>query len=115
MLQLKDSWVQLNLAAATTPELAVAFQDVNFNGWDEANFQSRELVAGFQRTRIHTWSNAYFQYQNGTLDEAQWIPIQREIVAAASDDSIRRVWADWNYIYENEFRALVNREIKKRQ
>jgi hypothetical protein len=34
ILQLKDSWVQLNLASATSIELSEAFHDVSVNGWD---------------------------------------------------------------------------------
>lgn len=113
VLQLKDSWVQLNLASATSIELAEAFHDVSVNGWDVSSYQSRDLVAGFQRTRIHNWSNAFFQYKNGTLDESQWIPIQREVAAAASDDSIRRVWLEWSHVYDDDFRDLVDREIGK--
>lgn len=115
VLQLKDSWVQLNLASATSTELAEAFRDVSINGWDNSSFQSRDLVAGFQRTRIHNWSNAFFQYMNGTLDEAQWIPIQREIAATASDESIGKVWAEWNHVFDDDFRTFVDREFGSRE
>lgn len=84
------------------------------NGWDNASYRSRDMVSGFQRTRIHNWSNAYFQYQNGTLNEAQWIPIQRKITSASPDEAVRRVWADWSYIAEDEFRALAERRFEKR-
>ncbi len=55
VLQLKDSWVQLNLAAATSVELAEAFRSVEMQGWDDADYVSKELVGGFYRTLIHNW------------------------------------------------------------
>lgn len=49
-LQLKSNWVQLNLAEATSPDLARAFDDASTNGWDKASSASRSMVGGFLRT-----------------------------------------------------------------
>ena len=46
VLQLKDAWVQLNLAAATSWELAGAFETIEKDGWD-ADRQARDLVGSF--------------------------------------------------------------------
>lgn len=78
VLQLKDSWVQLNLATATSMELSVAWRTVREDGWD-ADYHARDLVTGFFRTLLHNWSNAYYQYRNGTLEEDQWLPHFREV------------------------------------
>ena len=72
VLQLKDSWVQLNLALATSPELSNAFDIVETQGWD-TNPQANRLVAAFYRALFHTWSNAYYQFLNGTLEEDQYL------------------------------------------
>ncbi len=55
VLQLKDSWVQLNLAAATSVELAEAFRSVETQGWSDADYIAKELVGAFYRTLIHNW------------------------------------------------------------
>ncbi len=107
VLQLKDAWVQLNLAAATSRELAEAFETVEKDGWD-ADGQARDLVSSFFRALLHMWSNAYYQYQNGTLEEVQWLPYLREAKAKANDPNMRKVWADWEIVYDDRFRDLMN-------
>lgn len=113
VLQIKDSWVQLNLAYATSPELVAAEHEVLTNGWDDASIQSQMLFAGTLRTLFHIWSNAYFQYQNGTLGEDQWAPIKREIIASMEHEAIKRVWTDVGYLYDDDFRTIVDQEIRK--
>ena len=84
MLQLKDSWVQFNLAMATSPELSDAIEFVRTEGWD-TDKQARRLVASLYRALFHQWSNAYYQYENGILEEAQWLPHLREAETIVSD------------------------------
>ena len=112
VLQLKDSWVQLNLAQATSLDLARAFDVVDTNGW-ESDAQARALVEGFYRTLFHNWSNAYYQYRIGTLEEEQWIPHMREMANAANKKLIGSVWEEWNYVYDDEFRRLMNETLSK--
>ncbi len=107
VLQLKDSWVQLNLVSATSLELSEAFETVETEGWD-ANRHARSLVSGFYRALLHNWSNAYYQFQNGTLEEAQWLPHLREIEANANDPIMREVWSGWNHVFDDQFRQLVD-------
>lgn len=111
VLQLKDSWVQLNLAYATSVELAAAEEEVQSKEWDDVSFQSRVLFAGATRALFHMWSNAYFQFQNGTMDEGQWTPVLQEITETMQHASNQQVWSDWGYLYEAEFRAVVEQEI----
>jgi hypothetical protein len=108
VLQLKDSWVQLNLAQATSVDLADAFHDIDQHGWDGANYRSTSLVEGFIRTLFHNWSNAYYQYQNGALDANQWGAFLREARWNTTDPRIRRVWHDWNHVYDDSFRELMD-------
>ena len=110
VLQLKDAWVQLNLAQATSVELSAAFESVEEQGWD-ADEKARDLIEGFYRTLFHNWSNAYYQYRIGTLEHEQWLPHMREIEVGVRNDLITRVWADWNYVYDDEFRRLMNDTI----
>ncbi len=108
VLQLKDSWVQLNLAAATSVELAEAFRSVEMQGWDDADYVSKELVGGFYRTLIHIWSNAYYQYRNGTLEEEQWASHLREAEETVRAPGMRELWSDWGYVYDDSFRILMD-------
>ncbi len=108
VLQLKDSWLQLNLASATSIELAEAFRSVETQGWNDADYISKELVAPFYRALIHNWSNAYYQYQNGTLDEEQWAPHLREAEASIQKSGMREVWSEWGYVYADSFRNLMD-------
>jgi len=108
VLQLKDSWVQLNLAAATSVELAEAFRSVETQGWNDADYIARNLVASFYRALLHNWSNAYYQYQNGTLDEEQWAPHLREAKASVKNAAMRELWSEWGYVYADSFRNLMD-------
>jgi hypothetical protein len=107
VLQLKDAWVQLNLAQATSPELSEAWRTVHEDGWD-TDYHARSLVTGFYRTLLHNWSNAYYQHRNGTLEEDQWLPHLREVQGVVGDPIFGRVWSGWNHVYDDPFRELVD-------
>ena len=108
VLQLKDSWVQLNLASATSADLAEAFQSVDTHGFNDADYSSKVLVESFYRTLFHIWSNAYYQYKNGTLDGEQWAPHLREAKNAIQTPAIRQIWSDWEFVYDDSFRNLMD-------
>ena len=108
VLQLKDSWVQLNLAFATSVELAEAFRSVETQGWNDADYTSKALVAAFYRTLLHNWSNAYYQYRNGTLEEEQWAPHLREARETVRAPGMRELWSDWAYVYDDSFQSLMD-------
>ena len=111
VLQLKDSWVQLNLAMATSVELAEAIQSVDEQGWNGASYIDKGLVTGLYRTLFHNWSNAFYQYQNGTLDQTQWGAYLREAGVNAANPNIRQVWSEWNFVYDDSFRGLMDELI----
>ena len=108
VLQLKDSWVQLNLAEATSVDLASAFESAQERGWDGASYVEQRLMAAHFRTLFHNWSNAYYQYENDTLDENQWGAFYREARGALENPRIRRVWLEWQEAYDDRFRELMN-------
>ena len=108
VLQIKDAWVQTNLAIATNPKLARALAAARTQAWDEIPPEDRPAVSAFYRTLFHNWSNAYYQFQNGTLEEFQWIPHLREAEIALALPPIRRVWLDWSDRYDDPFRELLN-------
>ena len=106
VLQLKDSWVQLNLASATSLDLAKAFETVDNEGWD-ADRNSRALVGGFYLSLLHNWSNAYYQYRNGTLEEDQWMPHMREMESNANNPILKKIWPEWRHVYDDHFRKVM--------
>ena len=106
-----NSWVQLNLATATSVELAGACYDLETNAWYGAAYQSRKLATGFYTTLFHKFSNAYFQYNNSTLDDEQWTSHLRDAIESTKHPYARRVWADWNHVYDDGFRALMQELI----
>ena len=46
LLELKNAWVELNLANATSVDLSKAFHEVYSYGWDDSEYVSKSLVAG---------------------------------------------------------------------
>ena len=106
--QLKDSWVQVNLAEATSVDLAKAFETAQTQGWEGTGSVDRRLLSGYVRTLFHNWSNAYYHYENGTLDENQWQSYIREVRSGMRSPLLRQVWSEWGFVYDDEFRKLMN-------
>ena len=106
VLQLKDTWVQTNLATATSRELNDAFVAVEDNLSPEP--QAREMVRSFYRVLFHNWSNAYYQFLNGTLPEGQWLPHLREAEDFATRPFTWLMWDDIQIVYDDDFRALID-------
>jgi hypothetical protein len=109
--QLKDSWVQTNLAEATSVDLANAFETAQTQGWESASPVERRLLSGFIRTLFHNWSNAYYHYGDGTLDVNQWQSYIREMRSGMGSPLLRQVWSDWGFVYDDQFRELMNELI----
>ena len=108
VLQLKDSWVQLNMEKATSPELNRAEMVVRSVGWESADSASQGMYAHYVAALYHMWSNAYFQYLNGTLSEAQWGNHLREVQDAIDDPHRGQLWRLIEYAYDDPFRSLVD-------
>jgi hypothetical protein len=89
-------------------ELAIAFESMEEQGWEGASYANRRLVSGHIRTLFHNWSNAYYQFRNGTLELEQWKAYEREARSAMANPRIRQVWSDWNQVYDDPFRELMN-------
>ena len=115
VLQIKDAWVQLNLAEATSSELSLAFQDVSENGYDAASYENRSHVTGFYRALFHNQSNAYYQYRIGVLDEELWAPHYEELKTLAKRNVAVRIWKGNEHLYDQPFRALFGTLILQAQ
>lgn len=108
VLQLKQDWGQLNLTQMANPEIIDALISVRELGFDNADPRSRLVIAAWWRTMMHNWSNAYFQYRIGTLPEEQWEALLRDMEGEARDNVVWAVWDDWNHIYDQPFRVLMD-------
>jgi hypothetical protein len=108
VLQLKQAWVDFNLMQAANPELGRVYDLRNEVGYENLNPKDRLLFTAQLRAILHNLSNAYYQYRVGTLEQEQWDPLQRDIDDMASDPSFWSVWDNWNHIYDDPFRDLVN-------
>ena len=57
---------------------------------------------------FHNWSNGYFHFREGTLEESQWVPFERELKSNADNQMYLTVWEDWKYIYDEPFQELFD-------
>ncbi len=106
--QIKDAWLELNLTLASSPELAAAFETAQSQGFDAVDPAGQIMVTSFYRSLFHNWSSGYSQYLLGTLDQNQWLPHLRDAEAASREPLAWRIWEDWNYVYDDRFRVLMD-------
>lgn len=110
VLQLKDSWVQFNLAMMENQKLFESRQIVISDG-READPEATFVVDAWLRALCHNWSNAYFHYQNGTLDEVQWMAHARDAEVAAKEKYFLDFWAEWSHVFDDGFASFINNAI----
>ena len=94
VLQLKEGWAELNLVMMESPEIMDALIQVVEEGLDNVDPRSQLIVAAWWRTLMHNWSNAYFQYRAGTLDEAQWEALVRDMEGESKYGVVWDVWGE---------------------
>ncbi len=112
VLQLKDSWVQFNLAILDNQGLFDAIQVVTAEG-REANQKATFTVDAWLRALFHNWSNAYFHYRNGTFDKVQWMAYVRDAENSAQEQYVREFWTEWRHAYDDDFAAFVDDTFSK--
>jgi hypothetical protein len=105
--QHRDSWIQLSLAMMGNRELLEAFQKLDTEG-RESDPMATFTVDAFLRALFHTYNSAYFHYQNGTLDESQWIPIARSVEDEARRKYVHGFWSRWRHLYDEDFAKFVD-------
>jgi len=111
VLQLKDAWVQTNLAYATSVDLAEAFEAARQKGIENVSAVELELIGGMTRTTFHNLANAYYQFRIGTLEEEQWIPHLNEIEDFRNYQTMIHSWERWKFLYDEPFQKLVDDSI----
>ena len=106
--QVKDAWLDFNLTVASSPELADAFQKGQGQGWAALESGEQLMVMSFYRSLFHNWSNAYTQFLLGTLERDQWVPHLRDAAPLATDSLGLEVWRQYNHVYDDRFRSLMD-------
>jgi len=112
VLQVKDSWVQFNLAMMESQDLFESMQIVISDG-READPEATFVVDAWLRALCHNWSNAYFHYQNGTLDEVQWMAHARDAEGAAQLEYFLDFWPEWRHVFDDGFVSFIDSAIAK--
>ena len=117
----KDSFRELNLAIATSPELARAMVSSAENP-DDALPEDRLRVLALWRALFHVWSNVHRQHLNGTIDPALFDAVVQEVSAnagksmgsAGPNDIERRArqmrwaWESERHIFNPEFQLFID-------
>ncbi len=120
----KDSFLELNLAIASSPELARAMVTSAENP-DDALPQDQMRVLALWRALFHVWSNVHRQHLNGTIDPALYDAVFQEISAyagkfhgpVAPNDIERRklqmrwAWESERLIFNPDFQLFVDEII----
>ena len=120
----KDSFRELNLAIATSPELARAMVASAENP-DNALPEDRLRVLALWRALFHVWSNVHRQHINGTIDPALYEAVVQEVSvnagkasgSAGPDDIERRkrqmrwAWESERHIFNPDFQLFIDEII----
>ena len=117
----KDAFSELNLAIASSPELARAMVSLVGNP-NDALPEDRLRVLALWRALFHAWSNVHRQHLNGTVDPALYDAVVQEISAyagifhgpvAPSDVERRKrqmswAWESERFLFNPEFQLFVD-------
>jgi len=107
VLQIKQSWVEINMELATSKELGDALARLEEAGWESLSIQDQLHITSFFRALFTNWSNAYYQFLIGTLEKELWLPHLREAESNARNPVVRQLWSDWAYLYDEPFQQLM--------
>lgn len=124
----KGGFSELNLAIASSPELAKAMVSLAENP-DDALPEHRLQVLALWRALFHGWSNVHRQHLNGTIDPALYDAIIQEISAYAGKNygpvvpndverrkrQMRWAWESERFIFNPDFQSFVDEIIGEQQ
>ncbi len=117
----KDSFRELNLAIASSPELARAMV-TSAETPDDALPEDRLRVLALWRALFHVWSNVHRQHLNGTIDPALYDAVVQEISAYAGNShgsvalndverrkrQMRWAWESERFLFNPDFQLFVD-------
>ncbi len=116
-----DSFRELNLVMASSPELAEVLA-AHAGNPEEAPRAAKIQMLGLYRAVFHIWSNAHRQHLNGTIDPALYRSIVQELSAYAGNipeganvEDLRRrnrmitwAWQSERFLYNPDFQRFVD-------
>jgi hypothetical protein len=119
-----ESFIELNLAIATSRELATAIVTIADNS-SEAPDADRLQVLALWRAIFHVWSNVHRQHMNGTLDPALYEALVQEVLTHTgkaqdfeSPDGIERraiqmrwAWESERFVFNSDFQKFVDEKL----
>lgn len=117
----KDSFRELNLVLASSPELAKAVT-ANAENPADAPPEARFQMLAMWRALFHIWSNVHRQHLNGTLDPALYDAVIQEVSMNAGkahgtetvDSAERRArqmrwaWESERFIFNLDFQIFID-------
>ncbi len=95
-LQLKQDWVELNLTAASSPELAKVQAKWGMEGYESLSQDEKVLFIAYNRATWHIQSNAYYQYRLGLLEQEQWDAVVRDVNGMTHPKYKSVFWVIWD-------------------
>jgi len=119
-----DSYRELAVLMASSPQLARAAAAAA-NGLDTLSPEDQIVLLGFYRALFHSWSNLHRQEANGTLDQAIYESLIRELTVysahagseARSAELLRRgqgvrwAWEHERYLFSEEFQEFMDSSL----
>ena len=119
--EIADTFVDLNLVVASSPELTQRLADFADNPAAAPREAQIQMLA-IWRAVFHTWSNVHRQHLNGTIDPAIYESVVQEVstyAAAAAKtnknaDIVRRqalmrwAWESERFIFNPDFQVFVD-------
>jgi hypothetical protein len=119
--EIADTFVDVNLVVASSPELAQRLADYADNP-AAAPREAQIQMLGVWRAVFHTWSNVHRQHLNGTIDPAIYDSVVQEIstYAAATSNNIQNAdivrrqafmswaWESERFIFNPDFQVFVD-------
>lgn len=87
---------------------------VVYNGYQNIdNLQDSDRLSFFAMMHDYffAFQNAFFQKSSGTLDERYWKSALNFLNIQASLPGVRSYWSSRGYIYDEQFREFMDREV----
>ena len=103
---------QLNIYAllAANGDLAeIGYKAATGTGSDKGVEHFR--FTAWMHTAFRSLENAYYQHQDGALDERNWQGLCRQYGPLLQAGLNRKYWEERKFIYSDEFKAFVDKEL----
>lgn len=111
--QMTDNWVAINLELTKSSTLPF------YNSLHSLKGQDYQRALGFWRALFHQWANNHYQYTQGVLEEALFVPTEREIRYMAKRERVgvivREAWSAVRHIYNDSFAEFMENILQEEE